>query len=223
MTLDNFEIEHEHKHAPKARSSEGSAPQAQPGLSAAGNKAFTALVQRSATKTQGAGPLDDEIASDIQSSRGGGQPLDETTKTDMEGQFGTDLSAVRIHSDSNADRLNRSVQAEAFTTGTDIYFSSGKYNPTSSGGRGLLAHELTHVMQQSSDPGRGAGEVSHPDDAHEREAKAVGDQVAASPVATPSASSGPASVDRSEAELDQAEGAVSVDREEVEEEEEMEA
>jgi hypothetical protein len=66
----------------------------------------------------------------------------------MEGAFGADFSGVRVHTDSKSDSLNRSVQAKAFTTGSDIFFRSGTYQPASSGGQELLAHELTHVVQQ---------------------------------------------------------------------------
>ena len=71
-------------------------------------------------------------------------------REDMESHLGADLSGVRVHTDGNADRLNRSVQAEAFTSGSDVYFKSGKYSPESSDGRKLLAHELTHVVQQGT-------------------------------------------------------------------------
>ena len=168
---------------PTDRSEPG--PDAAVGL---GNRAAAAVlggrVQRVALGTQGAGPLDPEIGSEIAAARGGGRPLDDATRADMEGNLDVDLSAVRIHDDSHGDVLSRSVQAEAFTTGTDVFFKSGKYQPSSSDGRRLLAHELTHVVQQSSGLTHGAGTVSHPDDPHEVEARAVGDAVASSsPVA----------------------------------------
>jgi hypothetical protein len=96
----------------------------------------------------------------------------------MEGCFGVDLSAVRIHTDGAAAALNRAVRAEAFTTGTDVFFAPGRYDPSSSAGRGLLAHELTHVVQQSSGAGGPSGTVSDPGDPAELEAAAVGEQVA---------------------------------------------
>src|SRR5205814_9311657 len=64
--------------------------------------------------------------------------------------FGIDFSNVRVHSDAKADTLNRSLNAKAFTLGHDIFFSRGAYQPGSVGGNRLLAHELTHVVQQSS-------------------------------------------------------------------------
>jgi hypothetical protein len=78
----------------------------------------------------------------------GGQPLDSTTRAFMEPRFGTDLSAVRIHTGSRADRIAGQVGANAFTVGSDIAFASGKYSPDTGPGRRLLAHELTHVLQQ---------------------------------------------------------------------------
>jgi hypothetical protein len=67
----------------------------------------------------------------------------------MEPRFGTDFSAVRVHTDSNAQSLARSVNAQAFTVGNDVVFGAGQYAPESDSGKRLLAHELTHVIQQS--------------------------------------------------------------------------
>lgn len=178
-------MDHEHldhlKDHPKTKPAEPAAKGPDAALpSQIGNRAFTSMIQRSAAKTQGAGPLDPEIADDIKSAKGGGRALDDDTKADMEGHLGADLSAVRVHTGGEADNLNRSVQAEAFTTGDDVFFKSGKYSPETSEGRGLLAHELTHVVQQRSGQTEGGGRVSSPGDAHEVEAKSVGDAVAAS-------------------------------------------
>jgi hypothetical protein len=68
----------------------------------------------------------------------------------MEDSFGTDFSRVRVHTSSQSDTLNRQLQARAFTTGSDIFFRSGEYKPTSGAGQQLLAHELTHVVQQGA-------------------------------------------------------------------------
>jgi len=67
----------------------------------------------------------------------------------MEGGFGHDFGAVRVHDDATADRAARSLGAQAFTVGNDVIFSAGRYSPSTTGGRWLLAHELTHVVQQS--------------------------------------------------------------------------
>jgi hypothetical protein len=89
-----------------------------------------------------------DIEASIQQARSGGQPLDENVRKPIEQAFGADFGGVRIHADSQADTLNRSLQARAFTTGEDVFFRQGEYNPGSQQGQELLAHELTHVVQQ---------------------------------------------------------------------------
>ena len=79
---------------------------------------------------------------------GSGQPLDEETREFMESRFGTDFSNVRVHTDSRAANSAEALHANAYTTGRDIYFARGKYAPPSLQGRQLLAHELTHTIQQ---------------------------------------------------------------------------
>ena len=90
------------------------------------------------------------VSKQIESSRGGGNRLDENTKTFMESRFGTDFSGVKIHTDNTAIQMSRNINAQAFTVGNDIYFNSGKYDPNSDGGKHLLAHELTHTIQQGN-------------------------------------------------------------------------
>ena len=90
-----------------------------------------------------------DLESSIQRARGGGQPLDDGIRERMEGAFGADFSGVRVHTDGTSDQLNQSIQAKAFTTGQNVFFRQGAYNPGSRGGQELLAHELTHVVQQS--------------------------------------------------------------------------
>jgi hypothetical protein len=119
--------------------------------------------------------VDDAIARAIQSKRGSGQGLPDAARRDMEGTLGDDFADVRVHTDAEADGLNKAVQAEAFTTGTDIFFRSGRYDPASDDGRKLLAHELTHVVQQRGAPPAADMRVSSPDDASERQASAVAD------------------------------------------------
>jgi hypothetical protein len=65
--------------------------------------------------------------------------------------MGADFSGVRVHTDSQSDELNQSIQAKAFTTGQDVFFRRGAYDPGSRGGQELIAHELTHVVQQNKD------------------------------------------------------------------------
>lgn len=86
--------------------------------------------------------------SKLHQSKGGGAKLSEKTKTQMESAFGADFSKVRVHTDSDAVGMNNQVQAHAFTHGSDIYFNEGTYQPDSKEGTKLLAHELTHVVQQ---------------------------------------------------------------------------
>ncbi len=92
--------------------------------------------------------VDEETESQIEGARGGGQSLPESAREFFEPRFGQDFSGVQVHTSSDSDMLNRDLNARAFTTGQDIFFRSGEYNPESSGGRELLAHELTHVVQQ---------------------------------------------------------------------------
>jgi hypothetical protein len=93
-----------------------------------------------------------EVEAQIEQSRGAGQALPDGVRSNMESGFGADFGNVRIHSDSNADSLSRSVQAQAFTTGSDIFFKQGAYDPGSKSGQELLAHELTHTIQQGASP-----------------------------------------------------------------------
>jgi len=84
----------------------------------------------------------------VRLSRSSGQPLPDMDRGFMERRFGVDFSAVRVHTDGNAVQMNRELNAQAFTYGRNIYFGAGRYVPGSSPGRRLLAHELTHVVQQ---------------------------------------------------------------------------
>lgn len=89
------------------------------------------------------------LESAISSSRGGGFSMPPALKARMESGFGADFSQVRLHTDSSAARMSSSIRANAFTSGNDIYFASGKYDPSSRSGQHLIAHELTHTLQQS--------------------------------------------------------------------------
>lgn len=87
---------------------------------------------------------------ETQLKKGKGNPLDKKIKTEMENSFGVDFSSIRIHTDSNAVKMCQEMKAQAFANGVDIYFNKGKYNPDSSEGKKLLAHELTHTVQQGA-------------------------------------------------------------------------
>src|SRR2546426_7573479 len=105
-----------------------------------------------------------------------GQPLDESTRAFMEPRFRHDFSRVRVHTDSQAAESARAVNALAYTVGPDIVLGADQYKPGTLAGRRLLAHELTHVLQQSVTPRR-AESISHPDDPHERQADEVANAV----------------------------------------------
>ncbi|UCC86430.1 MAG: DUF4157 domain-containing protein [Anaerolineales bacterium] len=81
--------------------------------------------------------------------QGGGQPLPAHVRAFMEPRFGADFSNVRVHTDSEAVQMSQRLSAQAFTHGQDIYMSAGQYRPGSEAGKRLLAHELTHVVQQT--------------------------------------------------------------------------
>ena len=145
-----------------------------------GNEATQALVQRRSGVGMEGGDLDATLAHQIQSARGGGTSLDGRLGTRMSTALGTDFSAVRVHHDAQSDTLNRSLNAKAFTLGNDIFFSHGAYQPGSSGGQQLIAHELTHVVQQGGAKGnklQAKLSVGPADDHYEREADQVAQSV----------------------------------------------
>ncbi|MDC0832587.1 hypothetical protein CKA32_000476 [Geitlerinema sp. FC II] len=121
-----------------------------------------------------------EIEAAIERQRGSGQALDNGVRHQMESAFGVDFRRVHIHTDTESDLLNRSLEARAFTVGSDIFFSQGEYAPGSTSGKELLAHELTHVVQQSSGVRRKLT-VSQPGDPEEREADRIATAIARSP------------------------------------------
>ena len=115
--------------------------------------------------------------------RSPGQPLDASAREVLEPRFGFDFSQVRIHADREAAESARALSAHAYTVGRDVVFGSGLYGPHTQAGLRLLAHELTHVAQQSTGtapaaaPRAGSLEVSDPTDPQEREADQVADRV----------------------------------------------
>jgi len=145
--------------------------------------------------------------------RGGGQPLPDTSRQQMEQSFGQDFSDVRVHSGSDAASSARSVQAKAYTVGSDIVFGEESPSLESGDGQRALAHELTHVVQQRTGPVDGTPvsgglSVSDPSDRFEREAESVADTIKSGPVtnastdalATGAPTSGGVSVQREEDE-----------------------
>jgi hypothetical protein len=90
-----------------------------------------------------------DVSTAIADTRGTGSAMQAGTKSFMESRFGADFSDVHIHTGDYAVQLSRQLNAAAFTVGNDVYFNHGKYDPQSSEGKQLLAHELTHTLQQS--------------------------------------------------------------------------
>jgi len=206
----------------------GSEPAGLAGLQrAVGNRA----VQRLLVQRSGDGPseLDDETASRINSARGGGQPLHAGTQTQMGEALGADLSGVRVHTSPEAHDLNQRLGAKAFTTGTDVFFRQGAYQPDASSGQELIAHELTHVVQQSTGAvGGGGGKmtVNAPGDAFEQEADGVASDITRGSQATGSQQSDEIAQlqpleEEEEVQMQELEEEEEVQMQELEEEEEL--
>ena len=184
---------------------------------AVGNAGVGALVSEEERS-----PVHDVVGS------GSGSPLDTDTRADMESRLGHDFSDVRVHTDSRAHDSATAVNAHAYTVGSNVVFQRDKYDPSSTEGRTMLAHELTHVVQQRSGPVDGTPtgggiQVSDPSDRFEREAAANAERAMSAPAPVAVSPAGPA-VQRQEAPPEESEeeppvqGAF-VQREEGEEEE----
>lgn len=146
--------------------------------SAVGNHAMAQVIGRQmGDGIMDGGAVHPGVEQAISSSRGSGGSLDAGVRDRIGGQLGDSLSDVRVHTDSTADALARSVSARAFATGSDVYFAAGEYKPGSQDGDRLIAHELTHVVQQRGAPTSGPMTVSNPGDAMEQEADAVADSL----------------------------------------------
>jgi hypothetical protein len=111
--------------------------------------ANTALRKSSIDDPLGGTAVDSSVESQIQSKLGSGSSLRDREASGFSNAYGVDLSGVRIHNDSVADELNRSLQADAFTVGSDVFFRGGLYQPGTGAGDHLLGHELAHVAIQS--------------------------------------------------------------------------
>jgi hypothetical protein len=142
-------------------------------------------------------PVHDVIGS------GGGQPLATEVRDEMEGRLGHEFGDVRVHHDGAANESARSVNAHAYTVGSNVVFQRGMYDPDSAAGKTMLAHELTHVVQQrqgavDGTPAAGGIKVSDPSDRFEREAATNAERVMSAPGPAPTTPVAGASVQRSE-------------------------
>lgn len=120
--------------------------------------------------------LDDDTVSRIKGEHGSGQNLDSNLRALMGRAMSQDFGDVKIHTSPEANALSEQLSAKAFTIGSDIFFRQGAYNPGSSSGQELLAHELTHVIQQRSGMISDGSErmiVNAPGDAFEQQADSV--------------------------------------------------
>jgi len=108
-------------------------------------------VPRAVGESEGASDSEPKVRSGVQ---GGGKPLPSATRSEFESKMGTDFSDVRVHTGRDADEGAKSIHARAYTIGSDIAFARGNFDPGSSDGKRLLAHELTHVAQQAADANR---------------------------------------------------------------------
>jgi hypothetical protein len=143
-----------------------------------GNAAVVQLLKDdSGEEAGGAHPIAKTVA-------GGGAPLGAGVRARMESAFGQDFGDVRVHHDSDASESAESVGATAATVGNHIVFRGGAYEPSSPRGQHLLAHELTHVVQQrqgpvDGTPAAGGIRVSDPSDRFERAAEANAERISA--------------------------------------------
>jgi len=111
-------------------------------------KPLSSFIQRK--ESAGESVVSEGLNQQINSSKGSGNKMDEKTESFMENSFGADFGDVKIHTNDEAAHMNRDLSARAFTIGNDIYFNHGQYQPSSEAGKHLLAHELTHTLQQAN-------------------------------------------------------------------------
>lgn len=138
----------------------------------AGNAAFARFAAPGSGLLPG-GRVHGDVESAIAAARGHGRALDGPVRERVGEALDDPLTDVRVHADERADTLARSVSARAFTTGADIFFAHGEYRPRTTSGDALLAHELTHVVQQRGSPTTGPLTVTDSGGALEAEAEAT--------------------------------------------------
>ncbi len=161
------------------------------------------------------GPVGPDTAQRIESARGGGSALDAGTRGTMETGFGTSFEDVRVHHDSQSDVLARRLTSHAFTTGSDIFLRSD----ASPSDNHLIAHELTHVVQQRSMSGGAGMSVGAAGDSHEHEADATADAVLSHSAAPVAAGGGSAQRAAAEEDDEQAQASHDLSQREAEEDE----
>jgi hypothetical protein len=174
----------------------------------AGNANVAAFLGEERSQGEEAAPEPSPVKDVV--GNGGGTPLDPPTRDFMESRLGHDFGDVRVHTDERASESARAVNAHAYTVGKNVVFQRGRYEPETDAGRRMLAHELTHVVQQRSGPvdgtpAAGGIKVSDPSDRFEREAERTADQVMAaqpSEPAPPTPAAAGAAVQRQEEEED---------------------
>lgn len=118
------------------------------------------------TSSESENTVSADVEQQIESLKGNGSQLSDDVRSEMESQFSHDFSSVCIHNDAAADALCKQLSARAFTVGNDIFFASGEYAPTTQEGKRLLAHELTHVVQQGKGVTRQVMRAAQPDSAN---------------------------------------------------------
>jgi hypothetical protein len=176
MTESGWSHEHTDEFVPAEREHESQEPsRGDPArlASTVGNRAFGAMIGRLGDGILPNGTAHPDVEAMIARTRGSGSPLAPASRESAAERLGDSLDDVRVHNDDTADALAQSVSARAFTTGSDVYFAKGEYQPGSSGGDELLTHELAHVVQQRDAPTTGPLTVSMPGDALETEAEAI--------------------------------------------------
>jgi len=170
-----------------------------------GNRAVQRLLRRSQPQAMGpeGGAVAPQVQQGIDQARGHGQSVNPQVGAQVGQALGADFSQVHVHTDAQSDTLNRSLSSEAFTTGSDIFFSQGAYNPGTQSGRGLLTHELTHVAQQGAAKGGGKSnsvqtklKVGPASDAYEQQAEQTSRDLASGQLSSPGARTASPSIQR---------------------------
>jgi hypothetical protein len=138
--------------------------------------------QHATEQTEEQQETEPSLSQRIQAAQSQGESLDPGVQRQVENGIGANLGQVRIHTDGEADALSRAVSAKAFTTGQDIFFRAGAYNPDSIEGLHLIAHEVTHTLQQAAGPVAGhlteeGVSISDPNDSFEQAAENVAQKV----------------------------------------------